>query len=215
VRDQRQREDDKESEVTLSPATLLGIFLGLVLVCGVFFGFGYSVGRRAPSSGSIPSADSNAQETDTPVSPSAKPSAARTLGRDAAASNDDPSSAASGTLLEPAASSPAPLPVADAPVTAPSAAARPAAATGLKDLAQPPRAAAATGQTVVQVAAVTRQEDADVLVSALRQRGYHAMELSEPQDKLVHVQVGPFSSREEANAMRQKLLADGYNAIIK
>ena len=68
---------------------------------------------------------------------------------------------------------------------------------------------------MVQVAAVTRREDADVLVSALRQRGYRAMERNEPQDKLVHVQVGPFSSREDANTMKQKLLADGYNAIIK
>jgi cell division septation protein DedD len=29
------------------------------------------------------------------------------------------------------------------------------------------------------------------------------------------VQVGPFASRDEARAMRSKLLADGYNAIIK
>ncbi len=37
--------EGKASEITLSTASLLGIFFGLVLVCGVFFGFGYSMGR--------------------------------------------------------------------------------------------------------------------------------------------------------------------------
>jgi DedD protein len=54
-----------------------------------------------------------------------------------------------------------------------------------------------------------------VLVSALRQRGYGVSVRSEPQDKLLHVQVGPFASHSQAVAMKQKLLSDGYNAIIK
>src|SRR6202789_3147367 len=37
--------DERASEITLSTASLLGIFFGLVLICGVFFGFGYSLGR--------------------------------------------------------------------------------------------------------------------------------------------------------------------------
>ena len=37
--------EGKASEITLSTASLLGIFFGLVLICGVFFGFGYSMGR--------------------------------------------------------------------------------------------------------------------------------------------------------------------------
>jgi cell division septation protein DedD len=54
-----------------------------------------------------------------------------------------------------------------------------------------------------------------VLVSALRQRGYGVVVRSEPQDKLLHVQVGPFADRMAATAIKQKLLSDGYNAIIK
>ena len=68
---------------------------------------------------------------------------------------------------------------------------------------------------MVQIAAVARQEDADVLVTALRQRGYGVVVRNEPQDKLLHVQVGPFADRGQAAAMKQKLLSDGYNAIIK
>jgi DedD protein len=223
VRNRGQREDDKDSELTLRPATLLGIFLGLVLICGVFFGFGYSVGRRATSGGSIDaSVDGDAQETDTPAPATAKPSAARAVDTDDAGSA---SSAASDTLLKTSDSAPAVLPVSGPPATA--AATLTPVAAGNANHPAPPQGADTTlkqpagegqpeaGQTVVQVAAVTRQEDADALVSALRQRGYRVMERNEPQDKLLHVQVGPFSSREDANAMKQKLLADGYNAIIK
>src|SRR5260370_39596849 len=43
--------EGKASEITLSTASLLGIFFGLVLVCGVFFGFGYSIGRGTGTTG--------------------------------------------------------------------------------------------------------------------------------------------------------------------
>jgi cell division septation protein DedD len=68
---------------------------------------------------------------------------------------------------------------------------------------------------VVQVAAVSHQEDADVLMTALKKRGYTVTIRQEPQDKLLHVQVGPFANKKDAEAMRQRLLADGYNAIVK
>jgi cell division protein FtsN len=46
-------------------------------------------------------------------------------------------------------------------------------------------------------------------------RGYAVAIHTEPQDKYLHVQVGPFASKKDAEAMRQKLLADGFNAIVK
>ena len=75
--------------------------------------------------------------------------------------------------------------------------------------------ASSSKEPMVQIAAVARQEDADVRVSALRQRGYGVVVRSEPQDKLLHVQVGPFADRTAATVIKQKLLSDGYNAIIK
>jgi cell division septation protein DedD len=68
---------------------------------------------------------------------------------------------------------------------------------------------------MVQIAAVSRPEDATVLVSALKGLGYNASVRSEHTDKLFHVQVGPFATRDEAMAMRAKLINDGYNAILK
>jgi cell division septation protein DedD len=68
---------------------------------------------------------------------------------------------------------------------------------------------------MVQIAAVSRREDADVLVSALGKLGYHASARPAPTDNLLHVQIGPFATRDEAKIMRTKLLNDGYNAILK
>jgi cell division septation protein DedD len=68
---------------------------------------------------------------------------------------------------------------------------------------------------MVQVAAVRVAQDAQILVDALKRHGYSAVVRNEPQDQLLHIQLGPFTSRAGANAMRSKLLADGYNAVIK
>ena len=68
---------------------------------------------------------------------------------------------------------------------------------------------------MVQIAAVSNEEDADVLMTALRQRGYAIRQRRDPVDNLIHVQVGPFSTENDAIAMRQRLLNDGYNAVIQ
>ena len=68
---------------------------------------------------------------------------------------------------------------------------------------------------MVQIAALAHPEDADALVGALRSRGYAVTALREPADNLIHVEIGPFYSRDEANLWRVMLLDDGYNAIIK
>jgi len=68
---------------------------------------------------------------------------------------------------------------------------------------------------MVQIAAVKSRPDAEALAAALQKNGFSPTVRSEPQDKLLHVQIGPFSSHEEAKAMRQKLSSAGYNAFIK
>ena len=68
---------------------------------------------------------------------------------------------------------------------------------------------------MVQIAAVSHIEDAEVLVNALRRRGYAVTARRDLADNLIHVQVGPFTNRNDANTMRVKLLGDGYNAIIE
>jgi DedD protein len=228
--DTEEEEETTAREITLSTASLLGIFFGLVLICGVFFGFGYSLGRgtgqgaQAASLGAGRAAQSDEstsaanQPPETPAAPSQD--TVQAPAKAPLAVSVKPAKADDDASAEDAAGAPAKhmnqalvaATEAAAPIK-PSARIAPAPAT----VASIPVAAPApgTGKPMVQIAAVARQEDADVLVSALRQRGYGVVVRNEPQDKLLHVQVGPFADRTQATAIKQKLLSDGYNAIIK
>ena len=70
-------------------------------------------------------------------------------------------------------------------------------------------------QFMVQIAAVSNPEDAQVLTAALRKRGYLVTVRRDPADNLIHVRIGPFASQAEANSWSMKLLNDGYNAILQ
>jgi DedD protein len=212
--DTDEEEEVKASEITLSTASLLGIFFGLVLICGVFFGFGYSMGRGTGQGAAQAHALDNIPAS-TPGDGDESASAAPPP----AASPDEPPASAQ------AASAPAVKTVVKEDASAeddtpakpvPPASSKPTALKSVPAYAPPADAPASTsGRPMVQIAAVARPEDAYVLVSALRQRGYGVVVRNEPQDKLLHVQVGPFADLTQAAAMKQKLLSDGYNAIIK
>jgi DedD protein len=225
--DTEEEEETRAREITLSTASLLGIFFGLVLICGVFFGFGYSLGRGT---------EQGAQAASLGTGPGS--SAAES---DDSAANQQPAPPAAPARDDVQAPAKAPVPVAvknakpddaedasdESATAAPSKHVSQAlvAATGSAVAVVPPARVAppapvaapvpGIGRPMVQIAAVARQEDADVLVSALRQRGYGVVVRSDPQDRLLHVQVGPFADRTQATAVKQKLLSDGYNAIIK
>jgi len=78
-------------------------------------------------------------------------------------------------------------------------------------------AIAANGAFVVQIAAVTREEDAAALAGALRRKNYSVFVVNNPavHDKFYHVQVGPFANLQDAEAMKVKLTGEGYNPIVK
>lgn len=222
----RYLEDDdidsasNDREISLSPSTLLGIFFLLALICAVFFGFGYSMGRRSATTPAV--AADNTDSAPLKTSGDAKPapgvanSSVDMTPADAAASEavqtEKPTRAAA---IEPLAETPAPQPRlqhAAANVAAPQL----TPAVVVKNSPARPAAAAVTGPSaLVQIAAVSHQEDADILVNALKRKGYTVAVRHEPQDKLLHIQLGPFPTRKDADAMRQHLIADGYNAIVK
>lgn len=79
----------------------------------------------------------------------------------------------------------------------------------------PAPAISPTGTIMVQIAAVSSQDVADILLASLQKKGYSVSVRHEPQDKLLHVQIGPFATRQDAEAMQQRVLADGFNAIVK
>jgi cell division septation protein DedD len=79
-----------------------------------------------------------------------------------------------------------------------------------------PMAALPAVDYFVQVAAVTKQEDAESLVDALKKKQYPAFVASNSAaDKFFRVQVGPFTDIKDAEAMRTRLVNDGYNPIVK
>jgi cell division septation protein DedD len=79
-----------------------------------------------------------------------------------------------------------------------------------------PTATLPTAAYFVQVAAVSKQEDADSLVEALKKKEYPAFVAAQiATDKLFRVQVGPFSDIKDAETMRTRLVADGYSPILK
>jgi len=53
------------------------------------------------------------------------------------------------------------------------------------------------------------------LVSALRKRGYAVVARREAADGLIHVHIGPFSSRDIANRWRLKLLATAITQVVQ
>ena len=67
----------------------------------------------------------------------------------------------------------------------------------------------------MQVAAVSKSEDADALVDALKKKQYPAFTANASPDKLYHVQLGPYGDVRDAELMRAKLVNDGYNPILK
>ena len=205
----------QDREISLGTTTILGIFFALALLCAVFFGFGYSLGKRSSppvvSAAELPTAslDSIASKP-APGSPATR--ASSTL---PATSADNPSQSTDApTATSPQTTQPAP---ALTRVKAVAADFRPD--PPIKPATMKPAATSITpatpGAPVVQVAAVSHQEDADVLINALKHRGYNVAIHHEPQDKLLHVQIGPFPTKKDAEAMKQRLQTDGYNAIVK
>jgi pilus assembly protein CpaC len=68
---------------------------------------------------------------------------------------------------------------------------------------------------MVQVMTLSNQQDADVMVASLKRHGYEVAVNQDPKDRLLHLEVGPFAKPSDAEAMRQRLVADGYNATIR
>jgi cell division septation protein DedD len=200
-----------EHELTLSTGAILGIFLGLVLLCGAFFGFGYKMGSHKPA----PVADATVIEA-TPATGTNfnafKPAAGSPAGGSAPVAAPAPVAVPATTAADTADSDTPAAPPEAAPIVHPATASTPPHST--TPAAVPTAAPVPTGTIFVQVAAVSHKEDADLLVGALKAKGYPVAAYS-AADKLFHIQVGPFASRATAESTRQRLLADGYQPILK
>src|SRR5947209_120487 len=179
-----------DTEVTHGTGKMLSLFFGLVILCAIFFGMGFSMGKNSVRSGPelLPSPSSSGgarpsavNKANTPgPAPESRPSEKPQpqAPPDAHASNNGTTSAAPDQSATPAPVEPG------------------------------------TGY-FVQVAAVSKQEDAEALVESLKSRQYSAFIANPASDKLFRVQVGPFTDIKDAESMRAKLVSDGYSPILK
>jgi DedD protein len=203
---------NKEHELTLSSAAIFGIFFGQVVLCGIFFGFGYSMGGHRSTGPETAETASSATGASADFS-GFKPAAGQPVGAHSEAAAAPAPVAAPTTEPEPVRIASATTPAAAATV-APVVRVNPPLATAAPK--PTPAAATTTPGMWVQVAAisVSHPEDATLLQNALRAKGYSVSQHPGP-DNFIHLLLGPFSDRSSADAMRQRLATDGYTAYIK
>ena len=217
----------QEQEKGLSTSSLVLLFLLGVVVCAVFFSFGFLLGYRERSStnaaevervtptGDVPPAvnqapakeDSSARQDANPVSvgSTAPPPEAESdqKGRNVASSTKA-SAKEGGGVAAPAAAEAAP----------------PAPSHGsLEAQVSAPTRQAATWIGALQVAALQNRQDAEALVKVLKERGYPVFIVSpedaHANDNLFRVRVGPFTSRDEEEKTRQELETEGFKPFVK
>jgi DedD protein len=198
----------QDTEITLGTGKLLFLFFGLVAICAAFFAIGYSLGRKsepviAATSAGVPQTASTATKAGKGAASAPPMTFYKSVeqkdanpqlspGTDAKTDTASGNTPADGAANHPAANQTPATNTADAMTTLP------------------------TAGYFVQVAAVSKQEDANALVDALKAKQYPAFVAPQSAtDKLFHVQVGPYTDIKDAEAMRTRLISDGYSPIVK
>lgn len=197
----------RDTEITLGTVKLLGLFFGLVIVCAVFFAFGYTLGRKSEA-GLVAPGTAAPQTIFKGSKPgnSAQPTPPMTFYKSVEQRDANPQ------LTAPPDSASA------APATTNQTGSSSGSQMQSTSSANPPdpMAAIPANGYFVQVAAVSKKDDAEALVDALKKKQYPAFVASNSSaDKLFRVQLGPFGDIKDAEGVRARLINDGYNPILK
>jgi DedD protein len=185
----------EDTEITLGTGKMLALFFGLVALCAVFFGMGFSLGKNSAQPGGSLQAATGPSSVRPAAVKAGEPHPPSDLTFYKAVEQKDPNAELTTKSEDPPAAKPA-APDSDAPP-------------------DPTAVVANQSSYFVQVAAVSKEEDAAALVDALKKKQYAAFAANTPGDKLFHVQVGPFADIREAEGARGQLVKDGYNPILK
>jgi DedD protein len=190
----------EDTEITLGTGKLLFLFFGLVGVCALFFALGYSLGKKSEPTIAVASAA---------IPQPATPSTNKTGGTSAPPMTFYKS-------VEQKDATPELTPATDSKAETPATTANPTEPPTQPTSAAESMTSLPTSGYLVQVAAVTKQEDAEALVDALKKKQYPAFVAPQSTtDKLFHVQVGPYPELKDAEGMRARLIGDGYSPILK
>lgn len=224
--------NDNEFELVLGHKLLLSIFFVMVVLFGLFFSFGYSVGYdrgQTEKESAVATVQPMEQSGDSVRLPDALLKGVPEVPARPAAV---PDAQATKTVEEPAGGS---APRAD-PVPAGRTAANPErTAAAVSDKPRPfreskppelaPARRASTSSSVsgaavarsihLQVAALRVRSDAEMLVGKLKAKGYPAILFEQDSDEWHRVLVGPFNSTGAAEEYQNKLKADGLDSILR
>ncbi|HEY4979311.1 MAG TPA: SPOR domain-containing protein [Candidatus Acidoferrum sp.] len=214
-------------ERVLEGKHVIGLFLLMLVFSGVFFTLGYVMGRNQYD-GQV-RAETNNPRSGTPAympksEPAPKrvaPAPATELGTDPATSGDKSVSGwdFSHTGLPPGpeprlatAAKPTPTAPPVAKTLNSKASAEPAAVMkSVKSNVSGPLVP--SGAFLLQVAALTKQDDALAIASSLQKRHFTANVQPPQKDKFYRVQVGPFKDQKAADAAKKGLEGAGYKAF--
>jgi cell division septation protein DedD len=194
----------------LTVRQMIVFFMAGVAVCAVFFALGFVVGynNQRPAGASTETENVNGGSATIP------PTVNAPLEKDQApAAAKNPPAANSAEPQTEQVSVPGP---AAEPASAPGREAKPSGASPVSG--GEPRARVESSISL-QVVASSSRKDAENLVTTLKARGYPAF-LATPQDahasdNFFRVEVGPFSTRQEAEKARKHLSDDGFKPFLR
>ncbi len=200
--DTQETEVPEPLETSTGTGKVLGMFFGMVMVCAVFFAFGFTLGRNSSTSEVKAAAPEVATQPATTASVE-KPSPVNT-------------SECATTDCAPATTPQQDLTFYDSVKSQqPEPTLAPAKPATVQRTVTQPRSSQPSGYSV-QIAALTKAGDADALVSVLRRKKYPVFLVdTTATDRYYRVQVGPFADIKDAEAMRSRLARDGYKPILK
>jgi cell division protein FtsN len=216
------QDQDGEREILLGNKQLLGIFFVLAVLFAVFFTAGYMVGRNgvekkgaatsASAGSSAPAADDSAGigETHAVAAESGASGAEpRTI------SDSKPSGAAAGSYETTSRSAGAESVDTDRESSSSrrKRAKETQAATSRPEGPSRTAFVPQTGQTYLQVAAVSRPE-AETVAGVLSRRGFHAHVAPKPGTKWFRVLVGPVHDAGELSTTRDALMKKGFREVF-
>ncbi|MGA8144470.1 MAG: SPOR domain-containing protein [Candidatus Acidiferrales bacterium] len=197
------------SDRVLESRHLVGLFLGVVLLCGVFFTLGYVMGRNQ-FGGPVHAEDTRVRDTPSPVASSKtkQPEAPAATapgewdfyGKAAPKDPQPMETPAVATRTKGGSSSTA-------------GSTRTVAATKPSARFQPPKLG--KNSIVLQVSALTRQSDALAMADAIQQKRFPSFVVTPTTDNFYRVQVGPYGDEKSAEAARRALEQAGFKSIIK
>ena len=210
-------------ERVLESRHLIGLFLGVVLLCCVFFTLGYVMGKTQYGNTPVEAASLDSVKS---LPPAAKPAPVQSQPSPEwdfyteKKTTDIPLKPSSSKAAASASSAPS---VVTAPRISPNA----PASRNVSNSTRPSRNSAplppsryraprmSRNAIVLQVGALRSQSDALAMTDALQRKGFPAFVVVPASDSFYRVQVGPFPTQAVGEKARQSLEREGFKAIYR